>query len=66
MRRPCRYLIASFPKEFKISYARPLSIPKPAVVNDRRLPDSTWRPLIVRNLSNPSVLAVDEQSRRIG
>ncbi|CAJ1346616.1 unnamed protein product [Effrenium voratum] len=46
-----RYLIASFPKDFKISYAR--------------LPDPTWRPLIIRNLSNPSVLAVDEQNRRL-
>lgn len=46
-----RYLIASFPKDFKISYAR--------------LPDPTWRPLVVRNLSNPSVLAVDEQHRRL-
>ena len=31
-----------------------------------RLPDPTWRPLVVRNLSNPSVLAVDEQHRRCG
>ena len=46
-----RYLIASFPKDFKISYAR--------------LPDPTWRPLVVRNLSNPSVLAVDEQNKRL-
>jgi len=46
-----RYLIASFPKDFKISYAR--------------LPDPTWRPLIVHNLSNPAVLAVDEQNMRL-
>lgn len=30
-----------------------------------RLPDPTWRPLVVRNLSNPSVLAVDEQNKRL-
>ncbi|CAE7479092.1 ALKBH3 [Symbiodinium necroappetens] len=46
-----RYLIASFPKDFKISYAR--------------LPDPTWRPLIVHNLSNPAALAVDEQNMRL-
>eukprot|EP00438_Fugacium_kawagutii_P027857 Skav222290 [mRNA] locus=scaffold4688:35848:38700:- [translate_table: standard] len=46
-----RYLIASFPKDFKINYAR--------------LPDPTWRPLVVRNLTNPSVLAVDEQHKRL-
>lgn len=44
-------MIASFPKDSKISYAR--------------LPDPTWRPLVIRNLSNPSVLAVDEQNRRL-
>ncbi|CAE7193405.1 ALKBH3, partial [Symbiodinium pilosum] len=46
-----RYLIASFPKDFKISYAR--------------LPDPTWRPLIVHNVSNPAAMAVDEQNRRL-
>ncbi|CAE7353467.1 ALKBH3 [Symbiodinium natans] len=46
-----RYLIASFPKDFKISYAR--------------LPDPTWRPLIVHNVSNPAALAVDEQNMRL-
>ena len=29
-----------------------------------RLPDPTWRPLIVHNLSNPAALAVDEQNMR--
>ena len=74
-----RYLIASFPKDFKISYAR-----RKSKCFSRtgcwvhwnlnlwfihgfagRLPDPTWRPLVVRNLSNPSVLAVDEQNKRL-
>ena len=29
-----------------------------------RLPDPTWRPLIVHNVSNPAAMAVDEQNRR--
>lgn len=74
-----RYLIASFPKDFKISYARWKSKCFSRTgcwvhwnLNlwfihcfAGRLPDPTWRPLVVRNLSNPSVLAVDEQNKRL-
>jgi len=45
------YLIASFPKAFTISYAR--------------LPDPTWRPLIISGLRDPSAVAVDPQNNRL-
>eukprot|EP00930_Biecheleria_cincta_P058253 TRINITY_DN44107_c0_g1_i1.p1 TRINITY_DN44107_c0_g1~~TRINITY_DN44107_c0_g1_i1.p1 ORF type:complete len:405 (-),score=77.08 TRINITY_DN44107_c0_g1_i1:73-1248(-) len=45
-----RYIIASFPQDFKVSYAK--------------LPDPTWRPLVV-GLKDPTAIAVDQRNNRL-
>lgn len=45
-----RYIIASFPKDFKVSYAK--------------LPDPTWRPLVV-GLRDPGAIALDQRNNRL-
>lgn len=45
-----RYIIASFPKDFKVSYAK--------------LPDPTWRPLVV-GLRDPTAIAIDQRNNRL-